>query len=27
LPNCAGIDAGGWDRLARLTARVVGAGI
>lgn len=27
LPNCAGIDAGGWDRLARLPAQVTGPGI
>ncbi|AEA66879.1 leucine-rich repeat domain-containing protein [Pseudomonas brassicacearum] len=27
LPNCAGIDANGWDRLARLPAHVTGPGI
>ena len=27
LPNCAGIDADGWDRLARLPAQVTGPGI
>ena len=27
LPNCSGIDANGWDRLARLPARVTGPGI
>jgi len=27
LPNCAGIDASGWDRLARLSAHVTGPGI
>jgi hypothetical protein len=27
LPNCAGIDAAGWDRLARLPAQVTGPGI
>jgi hypothetical protein len=27
LPNCSGIDANGWDRLAGLPARVTGPGI